>query len=122
MHLSALLWHPPLRPTWEHSPVQMSEGETRIRGILVPAQLVQLVQTERWKHPGEAALARVAPWFADPLDFLADTRRHGTAITFPRPAGRRRGVSSSLSPHPVAAPRHGRTALARRRQRRPHRH
>jgi hypothetical protein len=53
--------------------VHMSEGETRIRGLLVPAQLIQLIQARRWKHPGEAALARVVPWFVDPLDFLADT-------------------------------------------------
>jgi hypothetical protein len=49
------------------------EDWTHIRGLVVPAQLVHLVDTRRWKHPGELVLARVVPWFADPLDFLADT-------------------------------------------------
>ncbi|HEX5205497.1 MAG TPA: hypothetical protein VFW27_36685, partial [Actinoplanes sp.] len=53
--------------------MQESRDGTHIRGLVVPAQLIRLVEAQRWKHPGEAALARVVPWFADPLDFLADT-------------------------------------------------
>lgn len=49
------------------------EGQRYIRGLGVPAPLARLIETGRWKHPGETALARVAPWFGDPLDFLTDT-------------------------------------------------
>ncbi|GAA0455002.1 hypothetical protein GCM10009531_53810 [Actinoplanes capillaceus] len=33
--------------------------------------MTRLIETRIWKHPGEAALTRVVPWFEDPLDFLA---------------------------------------------------
>jgi len=52
--------------------VQGAGGQRNIRGLVVPALLVRLIETGRWKHPGAAVLARLLPWFEDPLDFLAD--------------------------------------------------
>ena len=42
-----------------------------IRGLLVPDLLLALLQAGAWHHPGDAALAELMPWFADPLEFLA---------------------------------------------------
>jgi len=54
--------------------VREDAGRREVRGLVVPAPLVQLVETGRWKHPGQPALARVMPWFEDQLDFLTDTQ------------------------------------------------
>ncbi|XVU20990.1 hypothetical protein ACQPZJ_27390 [Actinoplanes sp. CA-054009] len=35
---------------------------------------MRLIETRHWKHPGEHRLARVIPWFMDPVEFLADAR------------------------------------------------
>jgi hypothetical protein len=43
----------------------------RVRGLVVPGLLVDLLREGRWHHPGEAALAGAMPWFLDPLDFFA---------------------------------------------------
>ncbi|WP_246274211.1 hypothetical protein [Phytohabitans houttuyneae] len=52
----------------------MGEGAGRrdVRGLVLPVLLIQLIETGRWKHPGEPALARAMPWFEDQLDFLTD--------------------------------------------------
>ncbi|MFD1374308.1 hypothetical protein [Actinoplanes sichuanensis] len=42
----------------------------RVRGLVVPDLLLDLLREGRWRHPGEPAVARVMPWFQDPLDFL----------------------------------------------------
>jgi hypothetical protein len=42
----------------------------RTRGLVVPPLLLDLLRDCRWRHPGEAALDRVMPWFKDPLHFL----------------------------------------------------
>ena len=42
----------------------------RVRGLVVPDLLLVLLREGRWNHPGEPAVARVMPWFHDPLDFL----------------------------------------------------
>ncbi|MDR7276609.1 hypothetical protein [Catenuloplanes atrovinosus] len=51
----------------------MSSGTptVRVRGLVVPELLLHLLQRGAWRHPGEKALARTIPWFADELDFLA---------------------------------------------------
>jgi hypothetical protein len=58
--------------SWDNAPMREDAGRRDARGLVVPALLVQLIETGRWKHPGETALARVVPWFEDQLDFLTD--------------------------------------------------
>ncbi|MDH6123067.1 hypothetical protein ABH930_007442 [Kitasatospora sp. GAS204A] len=41
-----------------------------VRGLDLPAQLTSLLAQGRWHHPGAITLAKVIPWFEDPLDFL----------------------------------------------------
>jgi hypothetical protein len=41
-----------------------------VRGLTLPVQLTFLLAQGRWRHPGDATMARVIPWFEDPLDFL----------------------------------------------------
>lgn len=47
----------------------------RVRGLVVPDLLLVLLREGRWNHPGEPAVARVMPWFHDPLDFLGSTEQ-----------------------------------------------
>lgn len=47
----------------------------RVRGLVVPGLLLVLLREGRWSHPGEPAVARVMPWFHDPLDFLGSTEQ-----------------------------------------------
>jgi len=42
-----------------------------VRGLELPEQLVSLLDQGCWRHPGDAVMARVVPWFESPLDFLA---------------------------------------------------
>lgn len=48
--------------------------QTEVRGLVLPARLAQLMREGRWQHPGDARLARLIPWFEDPLDFLKTTK------------------------------------------------
>ncbi|MFD7032418.1 hypothetical protein ACFWAR_30750 [Streptomyces sp. NPDC059917] len=50
-------------------------ARTRVHGVLLPAQLTSLLGQGRWRHPGDAAMARSIPWFEDPLDFLTSTEQ-----------------------------------------------
>jgi hypothetical protein len=47
----------------------------RVRGLVVPDLLLVLLREGRWNHPGEPAVARVMPWFHDPLNFLGSTEQ-----------------------------------------------
>jgi hypothetical protein len=47
----------------------------RVRGLVVPDLLLVLLREGRWNHPGEPAIARVMPWFRDPLVFLGSTQQ-----------------------------------------------
>ncbi|MEV4253884.1 hypothetical protein AB0J52_12045 [Spirillospora sp. NPDC049652] len=47
-------------------------GPARIHGLVLPSLLVELLETGRWRHPGDGLLREIMPWFEDPLDFLAD--------------------------------------------------
>ena len=47
----------------------------RVHGLVVPDLLLVLLREGRWNHPGELAIARVMPWFRDPLDFLGSTQQ-----------------------------------------------
>lgn len=42
-----------------------------VRGLALPDRLMALIDSGRWRHPGDAVLADVIPWFASPLDFLS---------------------------------------------------
>jgi hypothetical protein len=43
---------------------------TTVRGLALPSQLTSLLAQGRWLHPGDIALAKIIPWFEDPLTFL----------------------------------------------------
>lgn len=49
--------------------------DTVVLGLVLPGQLTSLLRQGRWRHPGDAEMARLAPWFEDPLDFLANTEQ-----------------------------------------------
>lgn len=44
-----------------------------VRGLALPAQLTNLLGQGRWRHPGDAEMGRLIPWFESPLDFLTST-------------------------------------------------
>ncbi|MEV6173054.1 hypothetical protein AB0L99_33200 [Streptomyces sp. NPDC051954] len=44
-----------------------------VRGLTLPARLMTLLDQGRWRHPGDAGMARLIPWFESPLDLLANT-------------------------------------------------
>ncbi|XMN05084.1 hypothetical protein ACK8N7_03070 [Streptomyces griseobrunneus] len=41
-----------------------------VRGLALPAPLTSLIDRDLWRHPGDAVLAKVIPWFKDPLAFV----------------------------------------------------
>ena len=41
-----------------------------VRGLALPRLLAGLLDSGRWRHPGDDVLRAVVPWFEDPLDFL----------------------------------------------------
>ncbi|MET9610024.1 hypothetical protein ABZZ17_33975 [Streptomyces sp. NPDC006512] len=45
---------------------------TIVRGLALPAQLTSLIDRGLWRHPGDAVLTKVIPWFEDPLAFVRD--------------------------------------------------
>jgi hypothetical protein len=47
--------------------------QAKVRGLVLPERLITLMREGRWRHPGDAELARLIPWFEDPLDFLTST-------------------------------------------------
>lgn len=49
--------------------------KSMVRGLVLPVQLTSLLCQGRWCHPGDAEMARLIPWFEDPLDFLANTEQ-----------------------------------------------
>jgi hypothetical protein len=46
------------------------ESGLAVRGLALPQLLVSLLDSGRWRHPGDDVLRAVVPWFEDPLDFL----------------------------------------------------
>ncbi|WP_329264386.1 hypothetical protein OG223_50635 [Streptomyces sp. NBC_01478] len=44
-----------------------------VRGLALPARLTSLLDQGRWRHPGDAEMARLIPWFESPIDFLTTT-------------------------------------------------
>lgn len=47
----------------------------RVHGLVVPDLLLVLLRAGRWNHPGERAIARIMPWFRDPLEFLGSIQQ-----------------------------------------------
>jgi len=45
-------------------------SELTVRGLALPLLLVSLLDSGRWRHPGDDVLGAVVPWFEDPLHFL----------------------------------------------------
>ena len=41
-----------------------------VNGLPLPPLFVELLQQERWQHPGDHALRRLIPFLREPLDFL----------------------------------------------------
>jgi hypothetical protein len=41
-----------------------------VRGLALPQLLADLLDSGRWRHPGDDVLRAVVPWFEDPLVFL----------------------------------------------------
>jgi hypothetical protein len=61
---------------------QEGPGPT-VRGLALPPLLVSLLDSGRWRHPGDDVLRAVVPWFEDPLDFLHspdEMRRESTFL------------------------------------------
>lgn len=46
-----------------------------VRGLALPALLTSLIDRGRWRHPGDAELAKVIPWFRDPLAFVSNSEQ-----------------------------------------------
>ncbi|MDN3029485.1 hypothetical protein [Streptomyces sp. S.PB5] len=46
-----------------------------VRGLVLPARLSALMREGRWRHPGDAELTKLIPWFEDPLDFLTSAEQ-----------------------------------------------
>jgi hypothetical protein len=46
-----------------------------VHGLALPRLLVSLLDSGRWRHPGDDVLTAVVPWFEDPLDFLGSPGR-----------------------------------------------
>jgi hypothetical protein len=43
----------------------------RVRGLTVPPLLAGLVDSGRWRHPGDDVMRAALPWFEDPVVFLS---------------------------------------------------
>ncbi|MFJ2218401.1 hypothetical protein ACIQVO_40135 [Streptomyces sp. NPDC101062] len=43
-----------------------------VRGLPLPAPLASLIERGLWQHPGDEVLAKVIPWFEDPLLFVSN--------------------------------------------------
>ncbi|MFJ2172588.1 hypothetical protein ACIOHE_06675 [Streptomyces sp. NPDC087851] len=43
-----------------------------VRGLPLPAPLTSLIDRGLWQHPGDGVLAKVIPWFEDPLLFVSN--------------------------------------------------
>ncbi|MEU0939717.1 hypothetical protein [Embleya sp. NPDC005971] len=46
-----------------------------VRGLALPDGLTSLIDRGLWRHPGDAVLAEVVPWFKSPLVFLSSPGR-----------------------------------------------
>jgi hypothetical protein len=51
------------------------DEDLSVNGLVLPAQLIELMNSGCWQHPGDQALRDLMPWFEDPLDFLTSINR-----------------------------------------------
>ncbi|MGC4809732.1 hypothetical protein ACLQ29_04280 [Micromonospora sp. DT228] len=42
----------------------------QINGLPLPDPLIDLIESGRWRHPGDEVLRHLIPWLDDPLDFM----------------------------------------------------
>jgi hypothetical protein len=66
-------------------------ASTSIKGLPLPPLLLQLLNANAWKHPGDAVLAEKIPFLREPVDFLVSIERM------------RRESSTSLAEEPKTA-------------------
>jgi hypothetical protein len=52
-------------------PAHPGRPAMRVRGLRLPALMIELMASGRWQHPGIQVLGAILPWFADPLHFLS---------------------------------------------------
>ncbi|MFE9853912.1 hypothetical protein [Streptomyces sp. NPDC005780] len=46
-----------------------------VRGLALPTSLTSLIERGLWRHPGDAVLADLIPWFEDPLAFVKNPQQ-----------------------------------------------
>ncbi|MEU6374930.1 hypothetical protein [Streptomyces sp. NPDC046909] len=81
--------------------------QVKVRALALPAPILE----GRWRHPGDAALAGLLPWFEDPIDFLRtpqEMERESRSLDMfaddPPSAELFREVRGSSHPGPVELP------------------
>ncbi|MGC5288182.1 hypothetical protein [Micromonospora sp. DT231] len=55
----------------------------QINGLPLPDPLIDLIESGRWRHPGDEVLRQLIPWLDDPLDFMTtidELRLHNRLI------------------------------------------
>jgi hypothetical protein len=55
----------------------LANSVPHVRGLALPALLVNLMRAGDWRNPGDDVLREILPWFEDPLDFLPTTDQMG---------------------------------------------
>ncbi|TQJ22477.1 hypothetical protein FBZ33_2730 [Micromonospora sp. A202] len=45
-------------------------NDWQVNGLPLPGPLIRLLNSGRWRHPGDRALRQLIPWLDDPLDFM----------------------------------------------------
>lgn len=43
-----------------------------INGLPIPRLLLTLIEQDQWRHPGDAVIREIIPFFREPVDFLAN--------------------------------------------------
>jgi hypothetical protein len=51
------------------------ENPLHVNGLTLPALMTELLNTARWRHPGDEVLRDLMPWFESPLDFLTSVEK-----------------------------------------------
>ncbi|MET9593856.1 hypothetical protein ABZY45_23450 [Streptomyces sp. NPDC006516] len=46
-----------------------------VRGLALPTRLMSLIERGLWRHPGDAEMMEIIPWFEDELDFISGPER-----------------------------------------------
>jgi hypothetical protein len=82
-----------------------------VNGLPLPPQFLQLLESGRWRHPGEQSLRRLIPFLREPVDFLTSIeaiRQTSTAFAdlarYPRDAEVYHIARGSKSAEPIRLP------------------